>query len=249
MKRVFLQGNQLLDGYILLNADEANHIMNALRYQPGQELLVSDQVEKEYLTQIEGWQDQELLLKIKETRILEEEKTELILLQALPKADKMEYIIQKAVELGAVRIVPLQTRRSIVRLEGSRAEKRRDRWQKIASQAAKQSGASSIAQVDQIRSIQEYLEELPADFIHILLWEDEKRQSLRQVLEGIHKEDGKRVKLALIVGPEGGLDPAEVAMLVEAGARPASLGKRILRTETASLAGLSLLQYYFGELG
>ncbi len=249
MKKIFLGQNELRDGYIFVNPQEANHIMNALRYKVGQELLVSDQKEKEYLTEIEGYQGQELLLRIKESRPLKEEKTQIILVQGLPKADKMEYIIQKAVELGAVEIVPLQTMRSLVKLEGSKADKRRERWQKIAEQAAKQSGASQIARLADIVTLKEYLKNMPEDFTQIVLWEEEEELGLGQLLNSIEKIEGQQVKVALIIGPEGGLDPAEVDLLLASGARTASLGERILRTETASLAALSLVQYHFGELG
>ena len=249
MKKIFLGQNELRDGYIFVNPQETNHIMNALRYKVGQELLVSDQKEKEYLTEIEGYQGQELLLRIKESRPLKEEKTQIILVQGLPKADKMEYIIQKAVELGAVEIVPLQTMRSLVKLEGSKADKRRERWQKIADQAARQSGASQIARLADIVTLKEYLKNIPEDFTQIVLWEEEEELGLGQLLNSIEKIEGHQVKVALIIGPEGGLDPAEVDLLLAAGARTVSLGERILRTETASLAALSLVQYHFGELG
>lgn len=249
MKKIFLGANELRDGYILVNPQEANHIMNALRYKIGQELLVSDQKSREYLTEIEDYKGQELLLKIKESRPLKEERTQLILVQALPKADKMDYIIQKAVELGVAEIVPLQTMRSLVKLDGARADKKRERWQKIADQAAKQSGASQIAKVAEIRTLKEYLNQLPEDFMQLVLWEEEEKAGLRQVLEAINKEEGKQLKLALIIGPEGGLDSSEVDLLLKAGAQTASLGERILRTETASLAVLALVQYHFEELG
>ena len=163
--------------------------------------------------------------------------------QGLPKADKMELIIQKAVELGAAEIIPVQMRRCVVKLDGAKKGKKTQRWQAIAESAAKQSRRAVVPLVREPMTMEEAVRfaEQNTD-VRLLPYElQEADGSTREVMDGIR--EGSAV--SIFIGPEGGFDPAEVELAREAGVVPISLGKRILRTETAALVALSFLIYHF----
>jgi 16S rRNA (uracil1498-N3)-methyltransferase len=166
------------------------------------------------------------------------------LYQGLPKGEKLELILQKCTELGVGTIVPFMAERSIARLEGEKREKRIARWQKIALEAARQSGRETVPRVDFKPDLRGVLQG-DTSSLRLLLWEDERDQGLRSLLASTARPD----TISVIIGPEGGLTEAEAAMAMAAGYRPATLGKRILRTETAGLAVVSILQYLWGDLG
>ena len=165
---------------------------------------------------------------------------EIVLYQGLPKADKMELIIQKAVELGASRIVPVETKRSVVKLDAKKAQAKISRWQGIAEAAAKQSKRDVIPVIGELTTLKEALKEA-ADFeVSMMPYENAEGMAFtRKLLEGI--QPGQRV--AIFVGPEGGFDESEVEAALSMGTKPMTLGRRILRTETAGLAILSMLVY------
>ena len=166
------------------------------------------------------------------------------LFQGLPKGDKMELIIQKAVELGVSGIVPVAMQRSVVRLSAADGEKKRERWQRIAREACKQSGRSEEPAVALPCPLSR-LAGLLSDHDAVLVpWEEADNLSLT----GFHAQHPQARSIALIIGPEGGIDPAEIALLRESGALPVTLGPRILRTETAGLAALSVLMALYGEM-
>jgi len=165
----------------------------------------------------------------------------LILFQGLPKGDKMEWIVQKAVELGAYRIVPFAAKRSVVKLDQKKAGKKRERWQAIAKGAAEQSKRGIVPQVQDVMSFQEamnYAKELDVVLVPYELQEGMK--ATEAVISKI--EPGQSV--GIFIGPEGGFDESEIEQAKEAGAIPITLGKRILRTETAGLTTLSILMYH-----
>ncbi len=244
MKKIFLTSNKLEGEKIFVNSEESNHIMNSLRHKIGDKILVSNEIDKEYLTKIIDFEKGQVVLKIEDISPLQKSHKEIVLVQGLCKGEKMDFIIQKATELGVKKIIPLETRRTIVKYDKIKGEKRVERWQKIAAEAAKQSNASLIPQVSQIEKLKDFGNNLEENTKYILFWEDEDELYLKDVLSET-KED----KLTLIIGPEGGFDEQEVRNLEGKGVITVSLGNKILRTETAALAATTCVMYHFGELG
>lgn len=242
MYQFFVEPEQIQGKQILIRGNDVKHIKNVLRMRVGEELSVSNGVDgREYRCHITAFEEDAVRCEL---RFIKEEGTELpsriYLLQGLPKADKMELIIQKAVELGVYQVVPVSTRRSVVKLDAGKAASKVIRWQAIAEAAAKQSRRGSIPQVQQVmdwRQALDYVRELPVKLIPYELAEDMGRT--REILAGI--QSGQDI--AVFIGPEGGFEEEEIAAAVEAGATPITLGKRILRTETAGLTVLSWLMY------
>lgn len=244
MKKIFLRDNIKSGNQIILNFEESNHLMNALRYRLGDEIIVSDEIAQEYHTIIKEFSGGQVLLEIKRTSLISENNLKITLIQGLCKGEKMDFIVQKATELGVCEIIPLETMRTIVKLDNKKAEKRVERWQKIALEAAKQCGTSVVPQIRNIIKLTEYAKEMTGRENYLLFWEEEKDRKLKETLDSI-----KGNKLKLIIGPEGGFDEKEVVVLRENGALPVSLGERILRTETAGIGAISCVMYHYGDLG
>ncbi len=247
MQRFFVDPAQVeeQEHRIHIYGTDVNHIRNVLRMREGEELWVSDGAEKEYCCVIEALSQEEVLLHI---RYAQEPRYELpcrlYLFQGLPKADKMEFIIQKAVELGVYEIVPVETRRCVVKLEGAKAAKKTARWQQISESAAKQSRRMLVPKVEAVQSFSQALK--LAEELDVCLIPYELARGMgetRQILAGIRP--GQSV--GIFIGPEGGFEEQEVARAVEAGAAPITLGRRILRTETAGMAVLSVLMFQLEE--
>ena len=242
MYQFFVEPEQIQDKEILIQGSDVNHIKNVLRMRVGEELAVSNGVDgREYRCHIAALEEDTVRCEL---RFIKEEGTELpsriYLLQGLPKADKMELIIQKAVELGAYQIVPVATHRSVVKLDEKKATAKVSRWQAIAEAAANQSKRGVIPQVQQVMNWEQainHVKELPVKLIPYELAEDLGRT--REVLENL--EPGQDI--AVFIGPEGGFEEREVASAMAAGVTPITLGRRILRTETAGMTVLSWLMY------
>ena len=209
----------------------------------GEEIAVSNGVDgREYRCEVAQLLPDEVVCKL---RFIKENDVELpaqvYLFQGLPKADKMELIIQKAVELGAYSVIPVATRRSIVKLDDKKAAAKQNRWQGIAEAAAKQSKRKIIPKIEKVMSFAEALEmakELEVRLIPYELAED--MSHTKEIIERIREGQ----KIAIFIGPEGGFDETEIALASEAGVEPITLGKRILRTETAGMTVLAWLMYH-----
>ncbi len=249
--RFFVPIEQIFDNTAEIAGDDVNHIKNVLRMGTGGHIMITDGRGTDYHCIIRGIEPDRVLLDIeKKEPVRTELSVEIVLFQALPKADKMELIIQKAVELGAAKIVPVRTRRSVVRLDDKKAEKKRQRWQSIAEAAAKQSGRGIVPEVEEVVSFGEactQAHELEHCIIPYELYDDmsETAKTMSQIVQG--------ATIGIFIGPEGGFERGEVEQAMEAGALPVSLGRRILRTETAGLAILSVLMFqiekdYAGEV-
>lgn len=242
MYQFFVEPEQIQGREILIQGSDVNHIKNVLRMRVGEELSVSNGVDgREYRCHIVAFTEDAVRCEI---RFIKEDGTELpsriYLLQGLPKADKMELIIQKAVELGVYQIVPVATHRSVVKLDEKKAAARVSRWQAIAEAAAKQSKRGVIPQVSQVMSWEQalgHVKDMPVKLIPYELAENMART--REVLDGL--EPGQDI--AVFIGPEGGFEEKEVSSAMAAGAVPITLGRRILRTETAGMTVLSWLMY------
>lgn len=244
MKRIFLSNNELEGENIFLNQEESNHIMNSLRHKIGDKILVSDEKDWEYTTEIVDYHKGKVTLKIEKMSSLQKSAKEIVLVQGLCKGEKMDFIVQKSTELGIKKIIPLETMRTIVKLDKAKGVKKVERWQKIAFEAAKQSNAPIIPKVSQIKTLKEFAESIESRAKCILFWEEEDTLYLRDILG----ESGEE-KIFLLIGPEGGFDEKEVKFLEEKGAITVSLGEKILRTETAAIAATTCVMYHFGELG
>ena len=242
MYQFFVEPEQIQGKEILIRGGDVNHIKNVLRMRVGQELAVSNGADgREYRCGIVALEEDVIRCEL---RFVKEEGAELpsriYLLQGLPKADKMELIVQKAVELGAYQVIPVATRRSVVRLDEKKAAAKVSRWQAIAQAAAKQSKRGVIPQVQQVmdwKRALEYVRDIPVKLIPYELAEDMNRT--RELIEEL--EPGR--DLAVFIGPEGGFEEEEIETAMAAGATPITLGRRILRTETAGMTVLSWLIY------
>ena len=227
---------------VIIRGTDVNHIKNVLRMRPGEEVAVSNGIDgKEYRCGILALEEDCVRLEL---RFIKEDGVELpakiYLFQGLPKADKMELIIQKAVELGAAGVIPVATRNAVVKLDAKKAEAKVRRWQAIAESAAKQSKRSYIPQVGMVMSLKEafsYIEEQKFDLSMIPYELEKGMDGIKQVLGRL--APGQQI--AVFIGPEGGFDEEEIKLALKMGVKPVSLGKRILRTETAGPAILALL--------
>ena len=243
MQRFFVEPHQIEETahQIHITGTDVKHISNVLRMKQGEEVWISDGGKKEYRCAIEAFSQEEVLLHIIYAQEPDYElSSRIYLFQGLPKADKMELIIQKAVELGAYEVIPVETKRCVVKLDGKKAAKKVDRWQQIAESAAKQSKRMLIPNVHQIMTFKEALSYAQSMDIRLIPYELAKgMQETKEILTAI--EPGQSI--GIFIGPEGGFEEKEVEAAIEEGAKPITLGRRILRTETAGLAILSVLMF------
>ena len=238
-----MEEGQICGDRIVITGEDVNHIKNVLRMKIGEEIAVSNGVDgREYRCEVAQLLSDEVVCKL---RFIKENDVELpaqvYLFQGLPKADKMELIIQKAVELGVYSVIPVATRRSIVKLDDKKAAAKQNRWQGIAEAAAKQSKRKIIHKIKKVMSFAEALEmakELEVRLIPYELAED--MSHTKEIIERIREGQ----KIAIFIGPEGGFDETEIALASEVGVEPITLGKRILRTETAGMTVLAWLMYH-----
>lgn len=243
MQRFFVEPHQIDEEahQIHITGSDVNHISNVLRMKMGEELWISDGSKYEYRCTIESFEPDEVLLHIVYSQEPEYElPCRIYLFQGLPKADKMELIIQKAVELGAYEIIPVETKRCVVKLDGRKSAKKTARWQQIAESAAKQSKRMLIPNVHEVLTFREALKYAESMDVRLIPYELARgMQETKEILAGI--EPGQSV--GIFIGPEGGFEEKEIEAAIEGGAKPITLGRRILRTETAGLAILSVLMF------
>lgn len=246
MRRFFVEPGLLQGESGVISGELRRHLATVLRLKVGDTVRLADGTGREAIATITALENEGIRVDLESVPVdaAVGNGPRITLYQGLPKGEKLELILQKCTELGANAIVPFMAARSVTRLEEGKREQRVARWQKIALEAARQSGRERVPRVDFAPCLAELLEEKDHD-LRIMLWEDETEQGLRQLLESTPRPGS----IAVIVGPEGGLTPDEAARAAEAGYRPVSLGRRILRTETAGLAVVSILQYLWGDLG
>lgn len=239
MPRFFVDRENISESNIKITGNDVNHIKNVLRMQEGEELLICDKKGIDYTCSIVSLDRDEILLAIKDKCNSESELLQkLYLFQGLPKSDKMELIIQKAVELGVYEIIPVSTMRAIVKIDAKKEEKKTTRWQQISEAAAKQSGRAIIPVIRPPMSFKEALNYAAELDINIIPYE--KAEGILQTREILGSCKNKN-RVGIFIGPEGGFDESEINTAKEKGVMPITLGKRILRTETAGLCILSVL--------
>lgn len=243
MYQFFVEPSQIQGKKIIITGSDVNHIRNVLRMKPGEEIAVSNGIDgREYRCGIEEFAEDTVVCTL---RFIKEEGVELpceiYLFQALPKADKMELIVQKAVELGVHEIIPVAARRCVVKLDEKKAAGKVNRWQGISEAAAKQSRRGVIPVVHAPVSFREAVETARDMDVRLIPYElAEDMSHTRSLIEAV--EPGQRI--AVFIGPEGGFEESEIQAALAAGIEPVTLGRRILRTETAGLAVLSWLMYH-----
>ncbi len=242
MQQFFAEPSWIRENKIFMQGSDVNHIRNVLRMKPGEDVRVNDGRGKTYLCCISSYEEQTAVLDIlKELDSDTELPSRIILFQGLPKGDKMEWIVQKAVELGAYSIVPFAAKRSVVKLDEKKAAKKQARWQLIAKGAAEQSGRGIIPEVSTVRTFAEALG--MAGELDVVLIPYELEEGMKETVR-ILEEIAPGQSVGIFIGPEGGFEEEEVERAKEAGAYAITLGKRILRTETAGLTTLSVLMYH-----
>ena len=243
MHRFFIP--QLYNEEMSITGVDAKHIGKVLRMQPGDKLQIVSDDGVSALAEVTAISETTVTVRCLEVLAESHEPAvKITLAQGLAKGEKMDFIIQKAVELGAYSIVPVAMEHSVVRLDGAKADKKVERWQKIAEAAAKQSKRDIIPQVQAVQSVSQMLANNNRK-TKIIAYECEDRMSLKTAL----REAGQLDDLLLIIGPEGGISEGELSKAREAGAVPVSLGRRILRAETAGLVAMSAIFYETGDLG
>lgn len=247
MHRFFLTSVPCGVDEIPLSPEDARKICRVLRLVPGDEIIIWDAAGSEYsalITRVAGLDVYVRILEEREQRV--ESPLCLNLVQGIPKGDKIELVIQKATELGARRIFPVVTERTVVHVPLERRPARLQRWQTIAREAARQCGRVLIPEIAAIRTLNELWDAPEPEAIKLICWEQETG-GLKAYLR--NTTPSPRASVYLFVGPEGGFTSQEVANGIARGGVPVSLGPRILRTETAGLVGLSLVLYEWGDLG
>lgn len=241
MYHFFVTPNQIGPKQIQIEGSDVNHIRNVLRMVPGEEITISSGSDgKEYFCRISTLEEDLVTAEIIQIReAVTELSSRFALIQGLPKNDKMEWIIQKAVELGAAEIVPMATKRAVVKLDAKKEESKRKRWNAISESAAKQSKRTVIPEVKPVLSFRQAVDYAAASYDVCLIPYElaDGMEQTRKILGSI--QPGKSA--AILIGPEGGFEEEEVAYAQEKGVIPITLGHRILRTETAGLAVLSAL--------
>lgn len=246
MYQFFVDASQIQGHRIIITGKDVNHIKNVLRMKTGDEISVSNGVDgKEYRCGIEEISEEEIVCTL---RFIKEDGIELpskiYLFQGLPKADKMEFVIQKAVELGVYEVIPVSCRRAVVKLDAKKEKSKIARWQGIAEAAAKQSKRGIIPEIKNVMTMKEavaYSKKCQVRLIPYELSEDMKET--KRIIDGLKPGED----IAVFIGPEGGFEETEITQAMESGMIPVTLGKRILRTETAGMTVLSWIMYRLEE--
>lgn len=246
MPKFFAAREKITENQIIIDTEDVSHISRVLRLSEGDVLTVCDSQGTDYEAEIVSLGQREIVCKINSrSASASEPNIRVTLFQGLPKASKMEYIIQKTTELGITEIVPAKLSRCVVKIDNKKDEaKKLERWQKISESAAKQSGRGIIPKISQIMTLDEIIEKSKEFDLFFVPYECEEQKKLREVL--LSKKDVKSV--GFLIGPEGGFDIAETEKLRNAGIDTVTLGKRILRTETAGEAVLAMTMYEIGDI-
>ena len=246
MPRFFVKSEQIKDKEIIIIGEDIKHIKNVLRKQSGDIIEICNQeTGQTYKCEISEIREEKILNNIVEEISNEENKIKVDIYQGLPKADKMELIIQKSIELGANAIIPVEMKRCVVKIDSKSESKKIERWQKIAESAAKQSGRNTIPKIGEIIKVEEIAQMADLYDSIIVCYENEKETTLKSQLLQLKKDilNKQEIKLAIVIGPEGGLEEKDVELLKQNGAKIVTLGNRILRTETVALNILSIIMY------
>jgi 16S rRNA (uracil1498-N3)-methyltransferase len=245
MTRVFVDPERLAQEQVTLADEDHRYLVRVLRLELGDLVTLFDGRVGEADARITRIGPRAVELRVEARRQLgAPERPALILIQALTKGEKLDLVVQKATELGVTRIMPVTSARSIPQLEAMRAIGRRARWQKIAREAARQCGRTDVPSIEVVTPLATAMYAVSKDALRLILWEGARGTSLTDVLPTAQPPE-----MVVAIGPEGGFSPAEVEAAKAAGFLPGGLGPRVLRTETAAIAILSILQFHLGDMG
>ena len=247
MHKFFVPKHNIVDNIATIDGEDVKHIYKVLRLKVKEKVSINNCEGKEYLGEINYIDKSSVTVNLlEESSINNESPIEVYLFQGMPKSTKMDLIVQKNTELGVKAITPVITNRVEVKTE-LKEFKKVDRWNRIALEAAKQSKRSLIPEINVPIEFQKLLEELNSMDLVVVPYENEEGYGIKKLVKNIEKENIKKV--AIVIGPEGGFEEIEISKLKEIGARIVTLGPRILRTETAGFACLTLIMYELGDLG
>lgn len=247
MNQFFVKESQIQGSEIIIEGTDVNHIKNVLRMKPGEEVMISNGTDKHYICSIMTISEQQVIARIVD---IDTNSTELpiklYLFQGLPKADKMELIIQKSVELGVYEIIPVAMKRCVVKLDAKKEKSKLARWQGIAESAAKQSKRMVIPHIASVMNFKEAVAYAKSLDYNIIPYEFANgMEKSKQVVKGLSQYKS----IGIFIGPEGGFEEAEIDYAKENNMQIISLGKRILRTETAGLTALSIIMFELEQDG
>lgn len=251
MRRFFISKEQsegARDGRVILTGTDVNHIVHVLRMGQGDPLILSATDGREFHCVIDCIEHDKVICKVSTISCNQTEPSvSVTLIQGIPKGEKMELIIQKTVELGVCEIIPAMMERTVVRFHTAQdGQKKQIRWQKIAEEASKQCGRGCIPSVAVPLAFKQALSQIPENALKLIAYENEAEYSLKQRIEKAIESDDV-TNIVIIIGPEGGISPEEFSLAIESGFQSISLGRRILRTETAGIAVLSAIRYVFED--
>ena len=244
MRRLFYKG--LLADTIKITGSDAHHLMHVMRAKAGQLVTVVDDNGQVAAMEMVAFSDSAVTLQLKEHLAADAESPlKIMLAQCLLMADKMDMVVQKAVELGAVGVIPISSQNCVARYDAKKGAARKDRWQKIADEAAKQCGRTALLKVRPIVTLGQFIADMQStDSSLVFFYENENEQSAKEYLRSL-----KAKQIVLLVGPEGGFSLDEAKLIEEAGGKSVTLGPRILRAETAAWTAIAVTQYENGDLG
>ncbi len=246
MHRFFADESGIQNGLARLNSEDSAHALRVLRLEVGDEIELVCAPER-YLAVIKEDNMDGVIVRVTGELRPTEAKTRVTLYQGLPKADKMELIAQKATELGAYAIQPVAMERCVVKLDGKDAQKKTERWQKIAREAVKQCARVDVPEIREVKKLSALLDDFAAHHVLIVPWEDARDGSMKACLAPF--EGKEEISVGILIGPEGGISEKEAAWLAEhANAKLVTLGPRILRTETAAIASITMAMTLRGEM-
>ncbi|MCX7710420.1 MAG: 16S rRNA (uracil(1498)-N(3))-methyltransferase [Clostridia bacterium] len=246
MPRFFVDKSNVRGDTIFITGEDVGHIKKVLRLRPGENIIICDGNGTDYLSEIQSIEQDKVIAGINAVeKNLSEPPIDIVLFQGLPKSDKMDFIIQKSVELGVNSIVPVSTERTVVKIDTKKdADHKVVRWQRIALEAAKQCNRGIVPKIEAPVTFEQALNAIKNFDISLIPYEKENQNKLNNTLQ---KQNLKRI--AVFIGPEGGFSEKEIQRSKESGTIPVTLGPRILRTETAGIMVLSILMYALGDVG
>ncbi len=246
----FVNKNQVNENKIYIEGMDVNHIKNVLRHKEGDILnIVCKDLNLSYEAKIENFLEKQIECIVLNKKENIDKDLSIDIYQGLPKADKMETIIQKCSELGVDKIIPVSMKRCVVKLDKKDEEKKISRWQTISEVAAKQCQREDILKIENLINIETVCQNIEKYDIVLVAYEKENENYLKNEIENIKNIHKDKISLAVVIGPEGGLEDTEVEKLKENNAKIISLGKRILRTETAPIVVSTILMYELGDIG
>ncbi len=242
MSKFFIPKENIKENSLIIDGEDVNHITRVLRYSVGDDITCSDGMGNDYLARIETIDKTKIFCEvIEKSKAQTEPNIKVILIQGIPKAAKMDYIIQKTTELGISEIYPCEMSRCVAKIDN---HKKIERWQKISREAAKQSGRGIVPVIHNAINVSEAIEILKDADVSFVPYECDEGNTLRPILIGAKEPQ----TVAYMIGPEGGFDKTEIDKIIKSDIHTVSLGKRILRTETAGEAVLSMIMYEIGDI-